>query len=328
MRFLLNPSKSALNRANQANQANKAPPSHLAGIIVGNAGSEDNAARIFGQQCSPRCGCVVRFEATFGSESNKKIASMTYDAKTIVTTNRVSSQDGSVSLRPVYTTSQHKPMMKDCKCQTIHKLASTIVETLPKMTLEQAQNQVEFRGVRSSPSFRYSVLKNHNLLQKSNVNTKKNCFEKQIINVKGGHCFDLVEDAVVACLNGYMPQPRRTIYKRNVQFEKPNQLMDEFDRKSLISETGLDPFRFVNAAKKRTAKLLNLSSGFPKLQRNKSSTEMPQFHLMGNDEASSGTLRELISELEVLKREEASEDNMLDDWLSYLDEVEEYEARN
>lgn len=326
MRFLLNPSKSALKRANHANNAS---PSHLAGRVV--VKNDDNAARIFGQQCSPQCGCVVRFEATFrNSGSSKKITSMTYDAKTIVTTNYVSSQDGSISLRPVYTTSQHKPMMKDCKCQTIHSLASTIVETLPTMTLEQAQNQVEFRGVRSSPSFRYSVLKNHNLLKKSIVNTNKNCFEKQILNVNGGHCFDLVEEAAVACLNGYMPQPRRTFYKRNVQYEKPNQLMDGFDRKSLISETGLDPLRFVNAAKKRTAKLLNLSSGFPTLQRTKSSTgtDMPQFHLMGDDEASSGTLRELRSELEYLKREEVSGDNMIDDWVSYLDDVEENEARN
>lgn len=333
MRFLLNQSKSALNRATKVEKN---------GVVVSSAATHhqpslnttpngyDSSTRIFGQQCSPQCGCAVRFEATFETGGSNRITSMTYDAKTVVTRNVVSSVDGSVSLEPVYTTSQHKPLMKECKCKTIHSLASTITQTLPQMTLSQAQNQLEFKGVRASPSFRYSVLKNNNLLKENNSwKGNKNCFEKNILNVNGGHCFDLVEEALVACLNGYVPQPRNTVYRKkfDVQFEKPNQLMNEFDRDIDNSETGLDPLRFVNAAKKRTAKLLKLSTSFPNLRRSPNvSDNMPQFHLMEMDDPASDTLRELRSELEYSKRKEKNSQEMMDDWLSYLDEMEESEG--
>lgn len=326
-----------------------------------------NLTTAFGQQCSPNCGCVIRFEAKYDPNGSNRIQSMTYDAKTIMSTvsSHNTDKDGGGSseqsrrLNPVYTTSAKngrngKLMMKECKCQTVHSLARTITERVPKMTLSQAQNQLDFLGVRSSPAFRYSVLKNHKLLPKEETNSNhdqsnnKNV-EEAIINVKGGHCFDLIEDALVACLNGYMPKPRQTpilsssdIRSRIIR-DEPIKSHDRFmeqkrdggDGTHSDDDPGLDPLRFVNAAKKRTAGLFFKSNS---RGRNSSATmqssSMPPFHLMNShDEVSNDTLSQLKLEIKSLQRQQQEKEkydynhnSSMDDWLSYIDETDNSEG--
>mmetsp|Transcript_26301 Transcript_26301/g.30556 ORF Transcript_26301/g.30556 Transcript_26301/m.30556 type:complete len:401 (+) Transcript_26301:236-1438(+) len=321
----------------------------------------------FGQQCSPHCGCVIRFEANI---ENNKISCMSYDAKSIVSTHSRSSQDGTLKLQPVYTTNstggggggRDRPLIKNCKCKTLHSLAQVATDIFPTMTFPQAQNQLEFGGVRSSAAFRYTVLKNHNLLDNGHVtsngyengdeNDYKNRInaEDMIMNVKEGKCYDLIEDALVACLKGYMPQPRK--YKMN---QVPNKNQSYYSAESNENNYndddvdddrngGLDPFRFVNAAKRRTAGLFYSSVGSDTSNNLNSSRlsskstitssssttplSMPSFHLMGglsslsssasHYEVPNDTLSQLKMEIKSLQEKDESE--VVDDWVSYIDE--------
>lgn len=339
MRFLLYPPKAPISRLVKTKKSLR--PQSLASDVPNDSLNKNDdgndVARTYGQQCSPQCGCAVRFEATYDPNGSNRILSMTYDAKTVITTNFYSEKDGTTKLKPVYTTS-NKPMMKECNCKTVHTLAQTVTESLPKMTLSQAQNSLEFLGVRSSPAFRYTALKNHNLLKTNHKSDQKKSVEETIIDVKEGHCFDLIEDALVACLKGYMPKSRRIIssteYKRrtsDVPIKSQAQFMEEMVDADGDSN-GLDPLRFVNAAKRRSQGLFyssNSSSSSMSMSSSRSSlspsSSMPPFHLMGStDDSTTDTLSELKMEIKSLQQQEKNEDDtdlvQMDDWVSYVDE--------
>jgi hypothetical protein len=232
--------------------------------------------KAWGQQCSPNCGCTIRFEATLDPHNNHQIVSASYDAKTIVTqVQKVPLQNGQVStfLAPVRTMSREhernstnsssngngmngnakngatasRPMTKQCTCKTLHGLARTITQVLPNYSLSQAQNQLEYVGTRSSAAFRYSALKNLNLIQvqTSNTNTafgRKHPGEttKQeeevqasasvvtvnIHHIPEGHCYDLVEEALMACIQGYIPKPRPAIQYQQ-QYQTTNYIANQ-----------------------------------------------------------------------------------------------------
>ena len=360
MRFLLHPAKASGRKLSATPKKSSLSPSTTKAsattLSSGNISNHkyDDSQRVtttFGQQCSPNCGCVVRFEAKYDPNGSNRIQSMTYDAKTVISTVSYSENGGGMELNPVYTTSatnrNGKPMMKECKCKTVHSLARAITERLPTMTLSQAQNQIQFLGVRSSPSFRYSVLKNHELLSKEGKDDSNNRnIEDKIINVKGGHCFDLIEDALIACLNGYMPKPRRIQISntmngrimRDEPIKSHSRFMEQKRDKGNDSsdDPGLDPLRFVNAAKRRTAGLFfkSGSTGNNGIDSGGSSTlsqssSMPPFHLMNShDEVSSNTLTQLRMEIKTLQRQQEKEKfdqnyhSGVDDWLSYVDEID------
>jgi hypothetical protein len=275
--------------------------------------------KAWGQQCSPNCGCTIRFEATLDPHNNHQIVSASYDAKTIVTqVQKVPLQNGQVStfLAPVRTmsreherrstnnssingngtTTSSRPMTKQCTCKTLHGLARTITQVLPNYSLSQAQNQLEYVGTRSSAAFRYSALKNLNLIQvqasNSNTNTafgrkhpgetKKQEEEVQasasvvtvnIHHIPEGHCYDLVEEALMACIQGYIPKPRPAIQYQQ-QYQTTNYIANQVHQNESAAavqridhyhgdttrstnendndEDGyLDPLRFVTAAKRR-----------------------------------------------------------------------------
>jgi hypothetical protein len=364
MRFLLHPPKTTVNQLLKSKKTvplrTKPSPSSGESSIGSNT---NDIGRTFGQQCSPNCGCAVRFEATYDLKGDNRILSMSYEAKTLLSTISHSHSDeksnnSKPTLKPVYT-SNGKPMLKECKCQTVHSLATTITESMSSMKLSQAQNQLEFLGVRSSPAFRYTVLKNHNLLNKEdeagamimsmkgtqNQQQVKSSVEEKIFNVKEGHCFDLVEDALVACLNGYMPKPRRTNKITSGEYERrekdlpiksPNRFLErnmhitgddnDSDEKEYKYSTNLDPHRFVNAAKRRTAGLFykpksSMSSNSTGATTSTSSS-LPPFHLMngstGEDEISNDTLSQLKMEIKSLQQQDNIDDQH--DWLSHVDE--------
>jgi hypothetical protein len=190
-----------------------------------------------------------------------------------------------------------RPLFKPCNCKTLHVLAKTIVQILPRYSLSQAQNQLEFSGSRSSPAFRYTVLKNLDLIHdvattsasaSSTTSTTSSASSSSstnatshksldINNIPQGHCYDLVEDALMACLHGYIPKPRRVVavHATGPRQMSPGGVDDRFqrirhvvggekgsnhDRKQMTSidqedETDesnvLDPLRYVRAAKLR-----------------------------------------------------------------------------
>lgn len=140
----------------------------------------------WGQQCSPTCGCVVRFEAKIDPVSNT-IVDTHYHAKRVVAT---TSKD-KTKLEPVLTTRTGKPMFRECDCETVHQLATEIAFFLPNRRLDKVQNMTDFAKTRSSTAFRHAVLAEQNLPREST------------------HCFDVVEEAFTAMVSGNMPMQRR-----------------------------------------------------------------------------------------------------------------------
>ena len=149
----------------------------------------------WGQQCSPNCGCVVRYE-TVVDEATDRIVDVTYHAKSVLLS--ASGSDDS-SLVPQLTqtpdtnstdSTKGRPILTECRCPTVHQLSSRITGYLRDRSLQHIYNTVEFSGVRSSPGFRRAVLAENGLGRGSTG------------------CYDLVEEAFVACIKGYMPKPR------------------------------------------------------------------------------------------------------------------------
>lgn len=138
MRFLLN-----IKRASR--QVKYLPP-------VAHSNSEVNnisgTVKTWGQQCSNNCGCAVRFEASINAKEKNKIVKASYEAKRVLTKSS-SNVDGLFPiLRPIRTFHRdEKLMVKDCHCKTLHQLAGEIVVMLPKLNLDQAQNQLEYEGM-------------------------------------------------------------------------------------------------------------------------------------------------------------------------------------
>ena len=119
--------------------------------------------KTWGQQCSPTCGCTIRFETELDSTNNLRILSAKYHAKSVLMVPQQDKHTGRIGpLLPYLTQSENetsrRPILKECSCPTLHNLASKIVH-IPQLTLSQVQNQLGFSGVRLSLSFRYSVLR-------------------------------------------------------------------------------------------------------------------------------------------------------------------------
>jgi len=276
----------------------------------------------WGQQCSPNCGCALRFKADINPENQNRIEIMTYHAKTVITT-ASKSADGKTILQPLLTQSggvggKGRPMLKECSCKTLHVLAKSITDILPTLTLSQAQNQLEFSGVRSSTAFRYSVLKNNNLLREE----EDRAMHSVLDHVHEGHCFDLVEEALVACLKGYTPRPRLTNVQRIDVIQYPKSLPQEIVEKSQSPRNDVNPLRFVQAAKKRAKNSPNLPSeplqyehhhdNFPQ------TTSMPPFHFMNESDYISN---EFMKSESAHRPRHDRNDGGVSDWVSYVDEA-------
>lgn len=140
----------------------------------------------WGQQCSPNCGCVVRFETSV-NPSTQMIVNATYHAKSIVSIHK----DG--RLEPIRTTTTNKPMLKECTCKTLHTLAKEITSFVTNKSLDSVRNLSEFSFTRSSPAFRHAVLVDNQLPRTDT------------------HCFDVVEEAYTAAMLGFLPRQRRNM---------------------------------------------------------------------------------------------------------------------
>jgi hypothetical protein len=65
----------------------------------------------------------------------------------------VSKDTSTIHLQPIRTYNRDKVLIKDCDCKTLHSLSQTIVKNLNKLTLDQAQNQLEYEGKYDSRFF-------------------------------------------------------------------------------------------------------------------------------------------------------------------------------
>lgn len=332
--------------------------------------------KAWGQQCSPNCGCTIRFEAHL--DRNRRIISASYDAKTVITTITHSSTSTETNhnrshnasfpkLQPVLTQTQNgRPLLKKCQCQTLHGLAQTITEILPKYSLSQAQNQLEYAGIRSSPAFRYTALKNLNLLRNndshvdaprngihdknkidsSSRSTSDSLGEININNIPEGHCYDLVEDALIACIQGYIPKPRLSPVHVHANLKKLNHqssYLNSYDEVQRIptspseneKDRDLDPLRFVRAAKQRAKEGIfhsfrssSSSSSSSPSSSAPSASSMPPFHFMSDtshDDGPMDTLTQIKMEIKSMKKVEEDRigqgfDSMANDWVTHVDE--------
>ena len=137
----------------------------------------------WGQQCSPNCGCVVRFQATVHPETHR-YESIDYVARRVITCH--SSGRG-----PTLQTAKGRPMLKDCNCGTLHHLAAQATHHLQGKTTSQAMNMLEFHSTRSSASFRKTAL------------------AVQGLPPTDTGCYDVMEEALTAMVKGYMPPFRQ-----------------------------------------------------------------------------------------------------------------------
>lgn len=166
MRFLLHASKKVRSRGIKS----CAPK-----VEVALNPPKQSTRKAWGQQCSPNCGCVVRFESTI--DSDEVIVSASYQAKKVLT----SLKGG--RLEPHYT-SNHKPLLGKCRCETLHHLATSVTEHLQGRRVDQIRNML---GGRSSPAVMHT------------------CLKTQQLNTRHTHCFQVVEQAVVGMVCGYLP---------------------------------------------------------------------------------------------------------------------------
>jgi NifU-like protein involved in Fe-S cluster formation len=181
MRFLLNPVRRSARAARKDCKTHQNDDKTLLSRRV--SLSDTVYVKSWGQQCSPNCGCVIRFESKV-DPSTQTIVESSYHAKSVIAVPR------NGRLEPVYTTRTHKPMLKECKCKTLHTLAKDITSFLPNKKIDRVRNMTEFSSTRSSPAFRHAVLAGNQLPRTDT------------------HCFDVLEEAFTAMIKGAMPKQR------------------------------------------------------------------------------------------------------------------------
>lgn len=148
-------------------------------------------------------------------------------------------------------------------------------------------------------AFRFTVLNRLNLLGKSD--------DLDINNIPEGKCFDLVEEALIACLQGRIPKSRKEIsipHSKTINYSDPF----EYDKIKMKSRV-LDPLRFANATKMRANRIsqtVNESSEF----------NMPPFHLLREEDAQMNTLTQIQNDITT----NSEKTKHLMDWISYLDD--------
>jgi len=167
--------------------ATKKTPS-VARAFQNSQNSSENLVKSWGQQCSPNCGCVVRFESTLDKDNT--IISASYQAKTILTFYENGQR------HPHYTTNHTKPLFKECCCNTLHQLAQNIISHIKGRTLDQVVNSLSGG---TSPAVVHASLKSQQL---------PTCHYS---------CYHLVQQAVVAMTCGYLPKPCPQTYTQYLQ---------------------------------------------------------------------------------------------------------------
>ncbi|KAL7468211.1 hypothetical protein ACHAXS_008437 [Conticribra weissflogii] len=198
MRFLLNGTKNApavVRKHACASKPLKSIQNPLQPAPLNNASQASHNAitsKAWGQQCSPNCGCILRFEANLSDPPSSLsispiVVSASFHTKRVIgtraawntysngssTDNRTpeGNNDQNVArFKPLLThenTSNNiasRPILTSCTCHTLHHLAQRIIEHIPGKSFDQLKNEIDAAagvggGGRSSIPFRYTVLK-------------------------------------------------------------------------------------------------------------------------------------------------------------------------
>ena len=208
--------------------------------------------KAWGQQCSPKCGCIIRFETTI-DPTTQAILTSTYHTKKIW---RDSNN------YPIMTTT-NRPILQTCQCDTLNELGKEVANYLPNKTLEEIRNMTEFESVRSSPAFRKVVLQkfhtNHSDKKifefQKDIHSSRDDSSNASASISRENCYDVMEEAFLAMVRGHMPLPRReenklrdnAIYATtNVTSAPMSSDMNNEDntKASLTSSPGLDALVF------------------------------------------------------------------------------------
>lgn len=211
MRFLLHPRPTAQSILSKRIAGKKVPPQQSKcqtvasseGVCSSSIDSSSSTCissewtKSWGQQCSTDCGCIVRFETTVDADT-QRIVHATYHTKSVLTIADKYNTGKNYYLMPIYTMRTHRIMFQECKCETVHSLASTIASYLPGKNIDQIKNMTDFTFTRASPAFRHAVLVENNL-PRHHI-----------------HCFDVVEEAFTGMVHKTIPGRRRV----NAEFQK------------------------------------------------------------------------------------------------------------
>jgi hypothetical protein len=153
------------------------------------------ATKTFGQQCSPHCACVLRFEAYLSE--NGTVESASYFAKTLVCTQSKTTGHLEPIVSSYSSSARAQPLFVECTCPSLHKLAKQVTAHLhTKSFQKELRNAVEFTGNRSSLAFTHAVLHRFGL------------------DTSATHCHDLVEDALTSMIR-QAPAPKQRAAKHN-----------------------------------------------------------------------------------------------------------------
>jgi hypothetical protein len=164
-------------------------------------------------------------------------------------------------------------------------------------------------GARSSDAFRFTALKKLNLLKNKDLDG--------INGITEGKCYDLVEDAITACLQGYIPKQRKAT---PLSVPKPLHIRSPIEReKEFIEEGGgLDPLRYANAARQRASQIFE---SYKDSSNSSSQSSMPPFHLLHEEDAQMNTLTQIRNDIMSSNEKERSlNETKAIDWVSYIDE--------
>ena len=152
-----------------------------------------------------------------------------YHAKRVLAAHQFNTQEknSTQQLRPFLTShasNQNTPILVSCNCPTLHTMAEQVVQHLPGKSLDQLKNEYEVSivGGRSTVAMRHTVLR-ENVLPLLKSKKKKWSFKslnqmkkerdndgyEMNITQQHSHCYDLVEESLLAMMNERMPSPRR-----------------------------------------------------------------------------------------------------------------------
>eukprot|EP00980_Cylindrotheca_fusiformis_P005011 scaffold1062_cov130-Cylindrotheca_fusiformis.AAC.17 len=240
MRFLLNPSLPGSARSIVKKNGDKRKRYEQTVVMSNNVSTNDPTQHVksWGQQCSPTCGCVIRFETQI-DPTTQTITGSQYHAKSVVAR---ASKDGK-RLEPVLTTRNQKPMFRECNCSTLHTLAQEISSYLPDKKLDRVRNLSQFTFTRSSTAFRHAVL-----------------VEKELPR-KDTHCFDVVEEAFTAMIKGKIVAQRRN--KKDFQHTLISEMRKLYQSDG-AAEIGSDTVRLSLSSPRSmsTLKMFDINSEF------------------------------------------------------------------
>jgi hypothetical protein len=338
--------------------------------VIKREAQEQTASKAWGQQCSPNCGCVLRFEVQLSPMSvftaSPTVVAASYQAKRVMTTPATSN---SGQLKPLMTTHKSlssKPILTTCSCSTLHALAEQVVEYLPGKSLQTLKNETNLGtvGVRSSIPFRHTVLKDNVLPVLREREKKWNISPKPKLDESGDslskftdteehiHCYDLVEDSVLALLHERQIGARKESTAESFSCTMGGNFLMYTQSKGLVNPFGeINDDQNEQMPLSRREAIQNGCSGW--LRRSSSPSS---YFLFGEDNAavstlnylqytkdsisslifgkSEGTTAENSTELRPsttylqlldmygnASTEEEMEDDKLDDWVNYVDQI-------